>query len=274
MISAYVDIIGADVLGRVVMHRGQFNDVVLTDDAVYRFPRTEEGRRQLGRHAENLTTVRRVGLAVTVPTLLTLDGEGQVGRCHLAMTRVAGTPARSAGVPRVQVVDELATLIRILCDAGSDALTSGVAVAGPDKWLRFGEDVRQTLFPLMSVAGRRRAAEELEAVDTVASGGEALVHGDLGGDNLLWHPGADGRLASVVDWDDVSVGDPANDVASLAATFGWGVAGEALARTMADPQPVLTRARAIARTFGLQQAVPAALSCDSANLQAGLEGYR
>ncbi len=82
-------------------------------------------------------------------------------------------------------------------------------------------------FPLMSEAGRRGAAAELAAVQEVRAPGGALVHADLGGANLLltFASGPTGGRAPVVagilDWDDACIGNQANDLASLAVTFGW-----------------------------------------------------
>jgi len=73
----------------------------------------------------------------------------------------------------------------------------------------------------------------------------------------------------VVDWDGAHLGSQAEDLASLAATFGW-----PLAERLAASQPAALRdARAIAATFALQQALPAALSGDRVMLADGLAGY-
>lgn len=57
-------------------------------------------------------------------------------------------------------------------------------------------------------------------------------------------------------------------MASLAVTFGW-----PLAERLTGGGPVLDDARAIAATFALQQALPAALSQDAAMLADGLTRY-
>lgn len=54
------------------------------------------------------------------------------------------------------------------------------------------------------------AAPDFDGVDT-------WVHGDLQPDNII--VGDDGRLAGVVDWDDLTTGDPACDLATAWLTF-------------------------------------------------------
>ena len=61
---------------------------------------------------------------------------------------------------------------------------------------------------------------------TVDPTGSALVHTDLGGANLLLT--ADGDIQTVtgvLDWDGAQIGNQASDLASIAATFGWRIAG-------------------------------------------------
>ena len=55
----------------------------------------------------------------------------------------------------------------------------------------------------MSDQGRRRAEAELNHVLAIDPTGSALVHGDLGGTNLLWSTdqAAVPRLTGVLDWD-------------------------------------------------------------------------
>jgi hypothetical protein len=68
-------------------------------------------------------------------------------------------------------------------------------------------------------------------------------------------------------------GHQAEDLASLAATFGWDLAGRLDVRRNAGHRPTIGDARAIAATFALQQALPAALSGDRVMLADGLAGY-
>jgi hypothetical protein len=105
--------------------------------------------------------------------------------------------------------------------------------AEADYWKRFGSDVRRVLFPLMSGPGRQRAEPELTRVEAMDPGGTVLVHGDLGGSNLLWNEAPSGpRLTGILDWDGAHLGSPAEDVASLAVTFGWPLAERLSARWM------------------------------------------
>ena len=87
--------------------------------------------------------------------------------------------------------------------------------------------------------------------------GDALVHGDLGGGNLLWTATEAGpRLTGILDWDGARIGHQADDLASIAVTVGWPLAERIDAARHGGDTPTIAAATAIAATFALQQALP------------------
>ena len=267
---------------RPEFRHGQFHDVVLAGDVAYRFPRDEESRRALPGRVALLRVLGNCRLPVATPVPLTTAPAAQheaLGRCHVALSRLRGQPLEreQAISPRSEpiVIAELGRLLDALSELGTDpAVARVVPGADPDRWVRFASDVDRVLFPLMPERGRRRAEAELAKVAAVDPVGTALVHGDLGGTNLLWTvPESGPHLAGVLDWDEAQLGNPADDLASLAVTFGWPLAERLDASRHAGRSPTIGDARTIAATFALQQALPAALSGDSAMLADGLAGY-
>jgi aminoglycoside phosphotransferase (APT) family kinase protein len=267
---------------RPEFRHGQFHDVVLAGDVAYRFPRDEESRRALPERVALLRVLGDCRLPVATPLPLTAAPAAHheaLGRCHVALSRLRGQPLEreQAISPRSEpiVIAELGRLLDALSELGTDpAVARVVPGADPDRWVRFASEVDRVLFPLMSERGRRRAEAELAKVAAVDPVGTALVHGDLGGTNLLWTvPESGPHLAGVLDWDEAQLGNPADDLASLAATFGWPLAERLDASRHAGRSPTIGDARTIAATFALQQALPAALSGDSAMLADGLAGY-
>lgn len=261
--------------------RGQFHDVVVLGDVAYRFPRDEESRRLLPARVALLRVLRGCEMPVAIPGLLSEAAVGQpLGRCYAALQRVPGQPTEpelfTGARAQSGVVTDLALLLDRLLELGTDAaIQESVPRADQRWWERFASGVSGVLFPLMSRAGRARAEAELNRVQEVDPAGEALVHGDLGGTNLLWTvPGAEPRLAGVLDWDEAHIGNQADDLASIAATFGWPLAVELDAKRHGGETPTVADARAVAATFALQQALPAALSGDKPALDDGLAGYR
>jgi aminoglycoside phosphotransferase (APT) family kinase protein len=295
-LAAYLAVIGNAVIGEAgeghrggpaQLRSGQFHDVVLVGDVAYRFPRDDQSRRALAPRVAVLRVINDSGFPVAVPVPLATAhaGDQELGRCYVALSRLRGQPLPTPLDSRAEpgVLGDLSRVLDALGALGADpAVATVVPGADPDQWKRFGRYVRRVLFGLMSGAGRLRAEAELARVEAVNPAGTALVHGDLGGTNLLWDAAAPRpRLTGILDWDEAHLGSPAEDVASLAATFGWPLAarltdmpsGSAWTGAAGSAGAVLDDARAIAATFALQQALPAALSGDSAMLADGLTRY-
>jgi aminoglycoside phosphotransferase (APT) family kinase protein len=298
-LDRYLEVLGSDGHpppgGAVTFRSGQFHDVVLTGEVAYRFPRDAETRRRLPGRVALLCALTRCELPVAIPEPVdTSHLDRPVGSCYVAVRRLTGEPAEPGPVTGEAAVHALATRLARLLDAlaalgGTEDVRRAVPSAAANQWLDWSEQVRRVLFPLMSAPGRRRAEAELAAVATVPATGDELVHGDLGGANLLLNPAVDVPvLTGVLDWDEASVGNQANDLASLAVTFGWPVAeridaawqaragqhGRVAGRRGGAAGPLIGAARSIAATFALQQALPAALSGDQENLDDGLSTYR
>jgi Ser/Thr protein kinase RdoA (MazF antagonist) len=274
-LEEYLAVLGEGDAAQAELAHGQFHDVVLLGDVAYRFPRDEESRRLLPGRAETLRVLRDCPLPATIPGLLSAAALNQpLGRCHLALQRVPGEPSDGPGQP--DMAADLALLLDRFAELGqSAAVRAAVPPADQHAWQQFADQVADVLYPLMSEAGRARAQDQLDRVLAVDPTGDALVHGDLGGGNLLWTAaGPERRLAGVLDWDDARTGSQADDLASIAATFGWPFAAQVDARRHAGQTPTIADAQTITATFALQQALPAALSGDIESLDDGLITYR
>ncbi len=255
-----------------VTHEGQFHQVVVGARRVVCFARTDSAAARLPERVEVLRVVDGLGLGVAVPQPVSAAGSG-----YAVFTRVPGEPIDVERVGDPSVADamaaDLAPLLHALAAAGATSKASALPGAPAGRWSGFARDVRRALYPLMSEAGRARADAELAQVVGVSFAATSVVHGDLGGENLLWewNDGAP-HLVGVVDWDGVARGDQAEDLAALAAGYGDGLLDRLLQRLEA-PDDVRGRIAAIRGTFALQQALSAAQDGDQEELDDGLAGY-
>ena len=283
-LTDYLMVIGRSCDGessRPALVSGQFHDVVICGDIAYRFPRDEDSRRLLPARVALLEELGQCDLPVLIPAPLSTAALRQpLGQCYVALRRLPGQPIDGEHIARSRsesaVVGDLAALLDRLSELGTDqSVRAAVQPADRRRWHQFADDVSAVLFPLMSDQGRRRAEAELNRVLAVDPTGSALVHGDLGGTNLLWSTdqAAGLRLTGVLDWDGAEIGNQADDLASVAATFGWPLARHLDAHRHAGDTPTMAAAEVIAATFALQQALPAALSGDAPSLADGLVGY-
>src|SRR5215469_14413007 len=194
---------------------GQFHDVVLAGEVAYRFPRDEESRRRLPATVTLLEALSRRGLRVPVP-VATSHIDAPLGRCHVALARLPGgrLGALASRTEEDAVAGQLAELLDRLAVLGCDpAIQPLLPRAADDYWPAFAGRVRRVLFPMMSGQGRLRAEAELAAVATVPGTGDALVHADLGGANLLLvTAGGVPHLPRVLDWAKPCEGNQADDL--------------------------------------------------------------
>ena len=259
----------------LVVREGQFHHVVIGTDRVVCIARTTAAAARLARRAAMLDALRDLELGVAVPNPLAVSADNEVP--HLVLSRIHGeTLERSAvGTPAIAaaVARECHALLTRLAAAGSnETLRATLPHAPADRWPEFAAAVRDTLYPLMTAAGSTRAEEQLAALNALPHSTVALVHGDLGGENLLWNTeSAVPVLCGVVDWDGACLGDPAEDIAAIAATYGEPVLGRLLDLDATAGLPA--RVAAIRGTFALQQALAAHSDGDEDELAEGLAGY-
>jgi aminoglycoside phosphotransferase (APT) family kinase protein len=139
----------------------------------------------------------------------------------------------------------LAALADVPVDSLAGLLDQPHAYAGRHGWpdLMLHEVVPRLPRHVQAEATRRiHAALDLPPVPP------SLVHGDLAGQNVRWHP--DGTVAGVIDWDLAQPFDPALDAARL-AWHGW-----ENVRAAVD-SGTYARARTRFATFGIEQVASA-----------------
>ncbi|MGW5156788.1 viomycin phosphotransferase [Nonomuraea wenchangensis] len=265
----------------LAVRQGQFHIVVIGSDRVVRLPRTRSAAARLPERVTALRALAGLDLGFRIPEPLLHGGApGTDETPFLVLSRLPGEPLKTDALDDAQVVDTVAAqcvaLLSALARAGADETARAVLPhASKGLWRQFAEDVRAELFPLMSPSGRLRAEGELAALDSLPHLTRAVVHGDLGAENILWE-WEDGlpRLSGVLDWDDVALGDPAEDLAAIRAGHGPQLLERVLALGGWSDHGLLTRVAAIRGTFALQQALYAVRDGDEEELADGLAEYR
>ncbi|MFF8789324.1 viomycin phosphotransferase [Streptomyces sp. NPDC015125] len=270
-----------DKADELTVHQGQFHHVVIGSDRVVCFARTEAAAARLPERAAALRALAGLDLGFNTPRPLGEGGaQGTDEPPYLVLSRVPGAPLEDDALGRPEVAEavatQYATLLSGLAAAGNDEKVRAALPPAPEgEWQDFAAGVRAELFPLMSDSGRERAERELAALDALPRLTSAVVHGDLGGENVLWEiSGGVPQLSGVVDWDEVTVGDPAEDLAAVGASYGEELLGRVLALGDWDDGGVAERITAIRGTFALQQALYAQRDGDAEELADGLTGYR
>jgi aminoglycoside phosphotransferase (APT) family kinase protein len=263
------------------VRQGQFHIVVIGSDRVVCLPRTRAAAARLPQRAAALHALAGLDLGFRTPEPLLQGGaHGTDEVPFLVLSRIPGEPLETDALNDARVADtvaaQYATLLSGLAHAGTDATVRAFLPQAPEgRWQRFAENVRAELFQLMSDSGRLRAERELAALDSLPHITRAVVHGDLGAENVLWEwthglP----HLSGVLDWDDVTLSDPAEDLAAIGASYGRELLERVLALGSWSDHGLRTSIAAIRGTFVLQQALYAIRDGDEEQLADGLANYR
>ncbi|MGW1792657.1 viomycin phosphotransferase [Streptomyces tubercidicus] len=270
-----------DKPGDLAVRQGQFHTVVIGSERVVCLPRTRGAAARLPERVAALRALARLDLGFRTPEPLVQGGaDGTDEAPFLMLSRIPGEPLEADALNDAHVAGAVAAQYATLL-AGLDRAGAGESVrvalphAQEGRWRRFADNVRSELFVLMSDNGRIRAERELTALDGLPHLTRAVVHGDLGAENVLWEwdhglP----RLAGVLDWDDVTLSDPAEDLAAIGASYGHGLLEQVLALGGWSDNGLTTRIVAIRGTFALQQALYAIRDGDEGELADGLADYR
>ncbi|MEV4391573.1 phosphotransferase [Nonomuraea sp. NPDC049607] len=224
--------------------RGGMHDVVLVPGvAAVRVGRRPSVSEALPRRTELLRAIGAAGLPFAVPeplTPVTTFGE----RAAVAVSWVRGA-GHDAGQGDPALIGELLGALRELPVTPElrALLPAPRAYAGPASWSTILAEEVLPRFPARWRDEGRRRLDDALALEPVP---DALVHGDLVGDNVHWDE--NGKLVGVLDWDRAHLFDPAIDAAFM-GWHGW--------HTLRDAVDAGTYRRAVTweRAFGVNQLV-------------------
>ncbi len=268
---------------RILPATGQFNVVLCIDDRwIFRFPKSAHVAADLARELEILPRLQgRLPLPIPDPVFSATDREtGQVLFMGYAM--LPGEPLLRQRYRELQhdddvverIAHDLARFLRTLrgippAEIGLDENDEDAREA----WAQYYRDFRQKLFPHMRIEARREVEREFEAALSDASlwnFDDCLCHGDFGTGNILYQ---DGRISGVIDFSFCGIGDPAQDLGALIASYGEGLV-ERVFRHYPALRQHLRRARFYRGKYALIQALYALRDNDEAEFEDGIADYR
>jgi aminoglycoside phosphotransferase (APT) family kinase protein len=196
----------ADALGRsprtiVEIDDGYDFEVAIVDDAwVFRFPRRSSIAQALELEIAVLPVLASA-LPVDVPSFEHVSRDP----LFVAYPVIRGDP----------LVSEDAEGVRAFLDTLHAFDASGLPLERSewiDDYRKQCLEFERLVFPLLDDNACSAARRLFDDVETLVGFEPALVHGDLGPEHLLVR---DDRLAGVIDWGDMRLGDPALDYAWL-----------------------------------------------------------
>jgi aminoglycoside 2''-phosphotransferase len=239
--------------------------LIVNEELVFRFPRSEAGRSVLEREARHLDLIRR-HLSLRVPELV-----HQAPTC-LVYRFIPGVPLSRSELMaldprgRAEILAQLGTFLRELhaIPPPADGAGGNGGAARQESERLFGELERE-LLPHMMAWARTWAREHFRPVlDGRLDLGyrPALVHGDIAPYHLCYDPGTR-RLVGVIDFGDAGPGDPAVDLGSVINAYGESQLWE-MRSVYPELESSIERARFYAGTLELRWGLAAIRSRDPA----------
>lgn len=239
-VHAYKEIIETSFPGLHVetckLHVGGWDSVALevNDALIFRFPRPNrpDVEEQLGKERALLPELAKA-LPLPVPQFEYIgDGLQGSGRRFVGYRKIKGVELRGDDLTAAQagpIAQQLAAFLSCLHRFPVEqAVQLGLEAVSADDWrqhyqVRYGR-VCTGVVPLLSEPARAWAAALWEGFltnDAHFRFRPALIHRDLNSDHILYDA-ATGAIAGIIDWGDMSIGDPAMDFADLFESYGRG----------------------------------------------------
>jgi aminoglycoside 2''-phosphotransferase len=249
---------------------GLVNDVlIVNEELVFRFARTEAGQRILEREAQLLALVRpRVSLAV--PEVVQQQRDCMVCRF------IPGVPldrqcllAQDAST-RQAILEQLGGFLRELhsLEIGTVRATDSLSPRSAgmkEEYQALYETLERELFPAMMVWARDWARGLFRPVlegKLDLRYAPAMIHGDLTPYHLCYDP-VTHRLSGVIDFGNAGPSDPALDLGSIIMGFGESLLWQ-MQTVYSEISDLLDRARFHAATLELRWALAGIRSRDPA----------
>ena len=177
-----------------------FQVAIIDDEWVFRFPRRSGVEEALELEIAVLPTLAQA-LPVRVPSFEFVSRDP----LFVGYRLIRGDP----------LVDEDGEGVRSFLEALHALDPSELPIARRDWVEAYTEqcaEFERLVFPVLDSDQRTKAKRLFDEVETLVDFRPSLVHADLTPPHLLVH---DGRLAGVIDWGDMRVGDPALDYSYL-----------------------------------------------------------
>ncbi len=199
-------------------------------ELIFRFPMRDDVMVYLRREMR-LLPLLEPALTTPIPHFRYL-GQGNADYPHtfVGYTKLEGVALESEEITGEQLARLAPALAQFLSELHrfplASAIQAGVEEHTPGQWReRYSErylDLQKRVFPRLDEELRARSAQLWEGFlgdGSIFTFQSVLIHCDLNGEHILCDPGR-GVLTGVIDWGDVTIGDPALDFVGLHQQHG------------------------------------------------------
>lgn len=273
----------AGLEARLLPASGQFNTVLCLDEKwIFRFPKSAHVAADLEHELKILPRLQgRLPLPIPQPAPSARDPES--GRLlFMGYPMLPGEPLlrdlyaklRSDQPVLERIAADLAHFLRRLHGLAPASLgLTGRGDGARGEWTETFAAIREQLYPFMRADARDAVDRHFNTAlkDTrLWRYQPCLIHGDFGAGNILYQAG---RVSGIIDFSFCDIGDPAQDLGALRASYG-----DAFIERIFGHYPKLRqhlpRAHFYCGAYALLQALYALRDGDQAEFEDGIAAYR
>ena len=214
---------GIRIESAILNDGGLVNDVVvINQETVFRFAKSEEGVRQLEAEVHVLRAITpHASLPVPMPFYTSRDAIAYPYLPGEALTRAVLSQLN--GSERQAAADQLALFLKEMHHAPVDeTIPATLAPVRYADWTVIRSRVEEEIYPLLMEHQRiwvENLFDDILGDENNFAYKPGLIHGDLGCYHILFDP-ASKRLSGIIDFGVAGIGDPANDLACLIQYYG------------------------------------------------------
>ena len=260
---------------------GQNNDVIIiNDDFIFKFPKYSEGIEKLKREVDILNILKNQ-ITLDIPNPIYNNFEPyEVGCVYSGYRIIRGVSFRQDILHKSQgknfIAKQLAIFLKELHSIPLEEIYSHELniIDGCNEWVNLYERIQKKLFPFM-----KKESKDLVSVNFNSffehnfNFKQTLIHGDFGPSNIIFDSNNQ-KISGIIDFSEVSIGDPASDIASLIGPFGYGEDFVKLFEPFySNVEELISRARFYASTFALQEALFGMEVGDKEAFNSGIKQY-
>ena len=264
---------------------GQNNDVLIVNDKiVFRFPKYEQGIKQLKQETQLLEIIRpHISLQIPEPKYQMFQDEVP-RKVFAGYEMIEGEPFWSDTFTEIsdeqqlqKIACTLAQFLRELHQIPISTFAGSIQEKRVDMYLEMNHlyhQLQEHVYPFMREEARMEVSQSFELYlndNSHFDFAPCLVHGDFGQTNILFSQKSE-DISGIIDFGGASMSDPAYDFAGILASYGDSFLQLFLAH-YPNLKAVRKRMYFYKSTFALQEALFGILNNDKKAFQAGIAQY-
>ena len=262
-------------------NEGQNNDIVIiNDDIIFKFPKHLEEIGKMKRETDILNMLKKyITLDIPNPKYSEFNSF-EVGHVYSGYKMIKGVSLKQNVFHSVQgkhtIAKQLATFLKELHGIPLKEIENLEIniMDGYSEWTNLYERIQEKLFPFMRKECQVTVSKSFDSfLEKNFNFKKTLIHGDFGPSNIIFDTNCQ-KISGIIDFSEISIGDPAIDIAALVGPFGYGEDFVKLFEAIyPNIEVMLERARFYASTFALQEALFGVEFGDKEAFKAGIKQY-